>query len=174
MARTLAFRAIGRALRLAAAVPGKNRRAKWTKEIERPRSPKAAKFGAGSSNRLGPGLLGILQILSACASDEEERSKAIAEVEVHCGLPAGMLSAIYALRQKQLASTAASQAGKEAELRLIYFGILLTRPIVEKHDCITSFESSNGYRFNFHVKGPFSLGSSTAAKVGEQSGPRRT
>jgi hypothetical protein len=129
---------------------GRERELEKSKRLRR-----ATAAGAASTRRFGIGLIAGLQILSGCTSDDEERSKAISEVEAHCDLPTGMLSEIYALRMKQLGKTAPSEVGKEGEQKLIYFGILLTQPIVEKHDCITSFESSNGYRFNFHIKTPF-------------------
>jgi hypothetical protein len=125
-------------------------------EFDKPKLPRVRADAQVAPTRHGGfGLLVGMQILAGCTSDGGERGKAISEVEAHCGLPGGTLSQIYTRRQEQLSKTSPKQIYKEAGHKLIYFGIILTGPIREKHDCITSFESSSGYRFNFHVKNSF-------------------
>jgi len=97
-------------------------------------------------------ILAGLQILSGCTSEEEGRADAIAEVEKHCGLPAGLLTQIYVDRQK---SVRKSDIQETPDRRLIRLGPLISPHILRKQECVNLFKSSNGFKFELKQISPY-------------------
>jgi hypothetical protein len=117
-------------------------------------APGAEEAGLGLMKWLA--LVG-LQFLSGCASGEAERLQALTEAEAYCGLPERILVDTYLRRQETLDRLPPSARSAEGDARLIYIDIVSDRRIIDKRDCIVSFRSSQGYRFNMHIQGPYSL-----------------
>jgi hypothetical protein len=92
-----------------------------------------------------------LSLCAGCSSDKKERVAAIAEVEAHCGLPENTLDRNFS--EKRFAKTKEmSEEEKKNIDKIIDLGSFITDDrIGKKRDCIMSFTSKWGYRFNISM-----------------------
>jgi hypothetical protein len=94
----------------------------------------------------------VLEMLAGCSS-REEKLRAIAEVEKHCGLPPNSLNRNFVDDRFDVSKEMnASQSSKIA--KTISLGdTIMDRRILDKRECIINYKSTGGFFFMFHASG---------------------
>lgn len=97
----------------------------------------------------------ILFSAAACAPTEFQQFEAISELEQHCELPDNILAETYMRAQRGSANRAVGRADFSQKNYLLYLGNDVSdQRILNESDCIKSFISKDGFRFNFHAISP--------------------
>ena len=108
---------------------------------------------AGIKN--SPMLVALMFSVTACAPNEFEQFEAIKELEQHCGLPDNILADAYMRAQRASVSRTINKTGRSGNEYLLYLGgDISDQRILDERDCIKSFKSKDGFRFNFHAISP--------------------
>jgi len=101
-------------------------------------------------------LASALLWLAAC-SPHDEKLRAVAEVEKHCGLPPNSLNRNFVDDRFDISDE--MNTSKVARIKkTVSLGNTVTdRRVIDKRDCIANYKSSGGFVFVFHVANPASV-----------------